>query len=66
MKYLVANWKMNSVDLDLWEKKFLKVIDSEKDFPKSHEVKLIVCLNLYDTNCSQKKFKAQKIKFSKI
>ena len=42
MKYLVANWKMNSVDLDLWEKKFLKVIDSEQDFPKSHEVKLIV------------------------
>ena len=60
MKYLVANWKMNSVDLDLWEKKFLKVIDSEKDFPKSHEVKLIVCLNLYDYQLFSKKIQSSK------
>ena len=60
MKYLVANWKMNSVDLDLWEKKFLKVIDSEQDFPKSHEVKLIVCLNLYDYQLFSKKIQSSK------
>ena len=60
MKYLVANWKMNSVDLDLWEKNFLKVIDSKKDFPKSHEVKLIICLNLYDYQLFSKKIKSSK------
>lgn len=60
MKYLVANWKMNSVDLDLWEKNFLKVIDSKKDFPKSHEVKLIICLNLYDYQLFSKKIQSSK------
>tara|TARA_B100000073_G_scaffold344227_1_gene350601 strand:+ start:427 stop:1179 length:753 start_codon:yes stop_codon:yes gene_type:complete len=48
MKYLIANWKMNSVNLDLWEQEFLDFINSNKDFPRSNEVKLIVCLNLYD------------------
>ncbi len=48
MKYLIANWKMNSVNLDLWEQEFLDFINSNKDFPQSNEVKLIVCLNLYD------------------
>ena len=48
MKYLIANWKMNSVNLDLWEQEFLDFINSNKDFPQPNEVKLIVCLNLYD------------------
>ena len=48
MKYLIANWKMNSVNLDLWEQEFLDFINFNKDFPQSNEVKLIVCLNLYD------------------
>ncbi len=48
MKYLIANWKMNSVNLDLWEQEFLDFVNSNKDFPQPNEVKLIVCLNLYD------------------
>ena len=39
---------MNSVNLDLWEQEFLDFINSKKDFPQPNEVKLIVCLNLYD------------------
>ena len=39
---------MNSVDVDVWEQEFLNVVNSQNNFPKSDEVKLIVCLNLYD------------------
>ena len=60
MKYLIANWKMNSVNLDLWEQKFVDFINSHKDFPQPSEVKLIVCLNLYDYFVFSKKINTSK------
>ena len=48
MKYLIANWKMNSVDIDVWEQEFVNTVSSQNNFPKSDEIKLIVSLNLYD------------------
>ena len=44
MKYLIANWKMNSVDINVWEQEFVNLVTSQNNFPKSGEVKLIVCL----------------------
>ncbi len=60
MKYLIANWKMNSVDLDVWEREFINVVSSQNNFPKSDELKLIVCLNLYDYYVLSKKIKSSK------
>tara|TARA_B100001564_G_scaffold210262_1_gene176970 strand:+ start:1 stop:753 length:753 start_codon:yes stop_codon:yes gene_type:complete len=60
MKYLIANWKMNSVDIDVWEKEFVNVVSSQNNFPKSDEVKLIVCLNLYDYYVLSEKIKNSK------
>ena len=61
MKYLIANWKMNSVDIDVWEQEFINVVSSQNNFPKSDEVKLIVCLNLYDYTVFSEKIKNSKI-----
>ncbi|MBC32945.1 MAG: hypothetical protein CMD76_03340 [Gammaproteobacteria bacterium] len=66
MKYLIANWKMNSVNLDLWEQKFVDFINSHKDFPQPSEVKLIVCLNLYDYFVFSKKINTSKNPIFKI
>ena len=60
MKYLIANWKMNSVDIDDWEQEFINVVSSQSNFPKSDEVKLIVCLNLYDYTVFSEKIKNSK------
>mgnify|MGYP003326499043 CR=1 FL=1 len=60
MKYLIANWKMNSVDIDVWEQEFVNVVSSQNNFPKSDEVKLIVCLNLYDYTVFSEKIKNSK------
>ena len=57
MKYLIANWKMNSVDIDVWEQEFTNVVSSHNNFPKSDEVKLIVCLNLHDFTVFSEKMK---------
>ena len=57
MKYLIANWKMNSVDIDTWEREFLSIVSSHNNFPKSDEVRLIVCLNLYDYTVFSEKIK---------
>ena len=67
MKYLIANWKMNSVDIGLWEQEFINVVSSQNNFPKSDELKIIVCLNLYDYSVLSKKIKNSKNEiFSKI
>ena len=67
MKYLIANWKMNSVDIDVWEQEFINVVSSQNNFPKSDEVKLIVCLNLYDYTVFSEKIKNSKNEiFNKI
>ena len=67
MKYLIANWKMNSVDIDIWEQEFTNVVSSHNNFPKSDEVKLIVCLNLYDYTVFSEKIKNSKNEiFNKI
>ena len=67
MKYLIANWKMNSVDIDVWEQEFINVVSSQSNFPKSDEVKLIVCLNLYDYTVFSEKIKNSKNEiFNKI
>ena len=67
MKYLIANWKMNSVDIDVWEQEFVNVVSSQNNFPKSDEVKLIVCLNLYDYTVFSEKIKNSKNEiFNKI
>ena len=63
MKYLIANWKMNSVDIDVWEREFINIVSSQNNFPKSDEVKLIVCLNLYDYTVFSEKIKNSKMKF---
>jgi triosephosphate isomerase len=60
MKYLIANWKMNSVDIDVWEQEFINFVSSQKSFPNSDELKLIVCLNLYDYYVLSKKIKNSK------
>ena len=60
MKYLIANWKMNSVDIDDWEQEFINVVSSQSNFPKSDEVKLIVSLNLYDYTLFSEKIKNSK------
>jgi len=51
---------MNSVDIDVWEKEFVNVVSSQNNFPKSDEVKLIVCLNLYDYYVLSEKIKNSK------
>jgi triosephosphate isomerase len=67
MKYLIANWKMNSVDIDVWEQEFVNVVSSQNNFPKSDEVRLIVCLNLYDYSILSEKIKNSKNEiFNKI
>ena len=67
MKYLIANWKMNSVDIELWEQKFINVVSSQNNFPKSDELKIIVCLNLYDYyNLSEKIKNSKNTIFNKI
>ena len=60
MKYLIANWKMNSVDIDDWEQEFINVVSSQNNFPKTDELKLIVCLNLYDYSLLTEKIKNSK------
>ena len=67
MKYLIANWKMNSVDIDFWEQEFINVVSSQNNFPKTDELKLIVCLNLYDYSLLTEKIKNSKNEiFNKI
>ena len=67
MKYLIANWKMNSVDIGVWEQEFVNVVSSQNNFPKSDEVKLIVCPNLYDYTVLSEKIKNSKNEiFNKI
>ena len=67
MKYLIANWKMNSVNLDIWEQEFIKIVNSQNNFPSSNELKLIVCLNLYDYYVLSEKIKDSKNEiFNKI
>ena len=67
MKYLIANWKMNSVDIDVWEQEFINIVSSQDNFPKTDEVKLIVCLNLYDYTVFSEKIKNSKNEiFNKI
>ena len=67
MKYLIANWKMNSVDIDNWEQEFINVVSSQNNFPKTDELKLIVCLNLYDYSLLTEKIKNSKNEiFNKI
>ncbi len=60
MKYLIANWKMNSVDLEVWEREFINFVSSQNNFPNSDELKLIVCLNLYDYYFFSEKIKSSK------
>ena len=60
MKYLIANWKMNLVDLDVWEREFINFVSSQNNFPNSDELKLIVCLNLYDYYFFSEKIKSSK------
>ena len=60
MKYLKANWKMNSVDLDSWEKNFINYVNSSKSFPKPHELKIVLCTNLYDFYVLSEKIKNSK------
>ena len=67
MKYLIANWKMNSVDIDVWEQEFVNIVSSQNNFPKPDEVKLIVCLNLHDYTVFSEKIKNSKNEiFNKI
>ncbi len=67
MKYLIANWKMNSVDINVWEQEFVNLVSSQNNFPKSDEVRLIVCLNLYDYTVFSEKIKNSKNEiFNKI
>ena len=60
MKYLIANWKMNSVDLDSWENNFINYVNSSKSFPKPHELKIVLCSNLYDFYVLSEKIKNSK------
>ena len=43
MKYLIANWKMNSIDIEEWFKGFNKVFREVKN-----DVELIVCPSYID------------------
>ena len=50
MKYLIANWKMNSIDIEKWKNEFE---DHYKKFKDSTEI--IVCPNFIDlSECSEK------------
>tara|TARA_Y200000002_G_scaffold77088_1_gene60645 strand:+ start:455 stop:1171 length:717 start_codon:yes stop_codon:yes gene_type:complete len=50
MKYLIANWKMNSIDIQKWKNEFE---DHYKEFKDSIEI--IVCPNFIDlSECSEK------------
>jgi len=51
---------MNSVDIDVWEQEFINFVSSQKSFPNSDELKLIVCLNLYDYYVLSEKIKNSK------
>ena len=51
---------MNSVDLDVWEREFINFVSSQNNFPNSDELKLIVCLNLYDYYFFSEKIKSSK------
>ena len=33
MKYLIANWKMNSVDIDVWEQEFINFVRNSNTKP---------------------------------
>ena len=50
MKYLIANWKMNSIDIEEWQNRFNKTIKLIKK-----DIEIIVCPNYLDIiKCSQK------------
>ena len=49
MKYLIANWKMNSIDIEEWQNRFNKTLKLIKK-----DIEIIVCPNYLDiTKCSQ-------------
>ena len=49
MKYLIANWKMNSIDVEEWQKRFNKTLKQIKK-----DIEIIVCPNYLDIiKCSQ-------------
>ena len=49
MKYLIANWKMNSIDIEEWQKRFNKTLKQIKK-----DIEIIVCPNYLDIiKCSQ-------------
>ena len=49
MKYLIANWKMNSIDIEEWQNRFNKTLKLIKK-----DIEIIVCPNYLDiANCSQ-------------
>ena len=49
MKYLIANWKMNSIDIEKWQNRFNKTFKLIKK-----DIEIIVCPNYLDiANCSQ-------------
>ena len=43
MKYLIANWKMNSIDIEEWQKRFNKTLKQTKK-----DIEIIVCPNYLD------------------
>ena len=43
MKYLIANWKMNSIDIEEWQKGFNKIFKETK-----RDIEVIVCPNYLD------------------
>ena len=50
MKYLIANWKMNSIDIEEWQNRFNKTLKLIKK-----DIEIIVCPNYLDIiKCSQK------------
>ena len=49
MKYLIANWKMNSIDIEEWQNRFNKTLKLIKK-----DIEIIVCPNYLDIiKCSQ-------------
>ena len=49
MKYLIANWKMNSIDIEKWQNRFIKTLKLIKK-----DIEIIVCPNYLDIiKCSQ-------------
>ena len=49
MKYLIANWKMNSIDIDEWQRGFNKIFGEIKK-----DIEIIICPNYLDIiKCSQ-------------